>query len=93
MKNKPDQFQRRCPRLGGPVEFSYCRTCEDQNRPCFKIFDCWWEYFDVVTYMKKNLDKEEFSRLAQKKIKPKVVSIIEMIQEIQQSQVDTSKNK
>jgi hypothetical protein len=84
MTNNPDQFQRRCPRLGGPIEFSYCRTCEDQNRPCFKIFDCWWEYFDVVTYMREYLPKEQFDKLAHKNIKPKVVSIMEMIREIQQ---------
>jgi hypothetical protein len=84
MKNKPDQLQRRCPRLGGPIEFSYCRTCEDQNRPCFKIFDCWWEFFDVVAYMREHLPKEQFDNLANKNIKPKVVSIVEMIREIQQ---------
>lgn len=84
MKKKPDQLQRRCPRLGGPAEFSYCRTCEIQNQPCFKIFDCWWEFFDVVTYMKEYLPEEQFNKLAQKKTKPKVLSIVEMIREIQQ---------
>jgi hypothetical protein len=86
MKNKPDQLQRRCPRLGGPIEFSYCRTCEDQNRPCFKIFDCWWEFFDVVNYMREHLPKEQFDKLTHKKNKPKVVSIVEMIREIQKCQ-------
>jgi hypothetical protein len=86
MKKKSDQLQRRCPRLGGPVEFSYCRSCEDQNQPCFKIFDCWWEFFDVVTYMRERLPEKQFNQLAQKKTKPKVVSIVEMIREIQQFQ-------
>lgn len=89
MKKKTDQLQRRCPRLGGQVEFSYCRTCEDQDGPCFKIFDCWWEFFDVVTYMRKQLPKEQFDKLAHKKTKAKVVSIVEMIREIQQSQKNT----
>jgi hypothetical protein len=84
MTDNPDQFKRRCPRLGGPIEFSYCRTCEAQNLSCFKIFDCWWEYFDVVTYMREHLPKEQFDKLSQKNIKPKVVSILEMIREIQQ---------
>jgi hypothetical protein len=86
MKNDPDKFQRRCPKLGGTIEFSYCRTCEDKNQPCYKIFDCWWEFFDVVTYMRRYLPKEQFDKLANNKIKPKVVSIVEMIRAIQQRQ-------
>jgi hypothetical protein len=89
MKNDPDQLQRRCPRLGGPIEFVYCRTCEDQNQPCLKIFDCWWEFFDVVTYMREHLPKEQFDKLVHNKTKPKVVSIVEMIREIQLSQKNT----
>lgn len=85
-KKNPDQLQRRCPRLGGPIEFSYCRKCEDQGRPCFKVLDCWWEIFDVVTYMRQKLTEEQFNQLAQKNTKPKVVSIVEMIREIQQRQ-------
>lgn len=87
MKNNPDQLQRRCPRLGSPVEFSYCMTC-DPDFPCFKIFDCWWEYFDVVSYMRQKLSDEQFEKLTQRKTKPKVASILEIIHEIQQSQKD-----
>lgn len=88
MKNNPDQLQRRCPRLGSPVEFSYCMTCDDPDFPCFKVFDCWWEYFDVVTYMRQKLSKEQFDKLTQRKTKPKVASILEIIREIQQNQKD-----
>lgn len=86
MKSNPDHLQRRCPRLGGPIEFAYCRTCEVQKQPCFKILDCWWEFFDVVTFMREHLPKEQFDKLTHKKTKPKVVSIVEMIREIQQCQ-------
>ncbi|MFO8085717.1 MAG: hypothetical protein R6U27_15520 [Desulfobacterales bacterium] len=80
----PDRLKRRCPRLGGPVEFFYCKTCDENKQPCFKIFDCWWEIFDVVNYMKKRLSEEQFHKLTHKRPRPKVVGIVELIREIQQ---------
>ena len=49
---------RRCPRLGNTVPFDYCEVCGDEQQPCFKILDCWWEHFDVVQYLKDNLTEE-----------------------------------
>jgi hypothetical protein len=80
MDKNNNTLSRRCPRLGGPVNFSYCETCDENQRPCFKIFDCWWEFFDVVSYMKQHLTTEQFNNLCGKRPKPKVVSIIDLIQ-------------
>jgi len=71
----------RCPRLGGPVSFRYCMSSGDDSRPCWKIFDCWWEYFDVVTYLKKNLAEKEFNMLLRAKPKPKISSLVDLIQQ------------
>ncbi|MBW1840706.1 MAG: hypothetical protein JRF27_04315 [Deltaproteobacteria bacterium] len=81
MDKGKDHLVRRCPRLGGPVSFQYCRTCGDNDLPCWKTFDCWWEYFDVVAYLKKNLDEDTFNRLAATKAKPKVTSLVELIEQ------------
>ena len=81
MDHDKDHLIRRCPRLGGPVSFQYCRTCGDDGLPCWKTFDCWWEYFDVVAYLTKNLNEENFNRLAGKKPKPKITSLIELIEQ------------
>jgi hypothetical protein len=81
MDHSKDQLIRRCPRLGGPVSFQYCRACSDDGLPCWKTFDCWWEYFDVVAYLKKNLSEENFNRLAGKEPKPKITSLIELIEQ------------
>jgi hypothetical protein len=83
MEKSPEQFSRRCPRLGGPVEFSYCETCGRDKSPCFKIFDCWWEFFDVISYMKEKLSEEEFNKLTEKKPQPKITSIVELVRAIQ----------
>ena len=32
-----DRLERRCPRLGGPITFGYCRAAEDNGNPCFKV--------------------------------------------------------
>lgn len=74
-----DKFERRCPRLGGPVKFVYCRTCGHEKSICHKIADCWWEYFDITGYLKTTLPEHEFKALAAAKPKPKIASLMEII--------------
>ena len=81
MDNAFDALERRCPRLGGPISFGYCRTTGEDRLPCWKIFDCWWESFDVVEYLKKSLPEETFHRLVNTKPKPKVLSLVELIEQ------------
>lgn len=82
---KPDDFIIRCPRLGSDVGFGYCRASGDGQSPCFKVFDCWWETFDVVYYFKERLSEEEFEKLACSKPKPKVLSLLEIIEQARRS--------
>lgn len=79
MDDSRDQLQRRCPRLGGPVTFHYCRTCGEKQTPCFKVVDCWWEFFDVAAYFQNLLPEEDFNRLLNARPKPKVSSLVELI--------------
>lgn len=84
MNENIDQLERRCPRLGGPVFFSYCKTGADDHSVCWKIFDCWWEYFDVVGYLKKSLTEDNFKnleKLANSRPKQKIVSLVEIIEQ------------
>jgi len=50
-------------------------------KPCFKILDCWWEHFDVVQYLKDHLPEDQFSRLMEARPKPKVASLVELIEQ------------
>lgn len=79
-----DQLELRCPRLGGQVTFQYCRTGSDDDSACWKIFDCWWEYFDVVSYLQKSLPDDKFQALVDKKPQAKLVSLVELIEQAQQ---------
>ena len=76
-----DHLKRRCPRLGGPVTFEYCKICGDDNGPCWKTIDCWWEYFDIRLYLKENLPENEFNRLLNAGPKPKISSIVDLIEQ------------
>ncbi len=81
MKKGQTSLLRRCPRLGNPVPFEYCEICGDEQQPCFKVLDCWWEHFDVVQYLKDNLTEDQFNHLWQARPKPKVTSLIELIEQ------------
>jgi hypothetical protein len=70
---------RRCPRLGGPVAFGYCMGCE-QQRPCLKIIECWWETFDIVRYLQEHLPADHFEQMMHAQPRPKIASLIELIE-------------
>ena len=86
MPQDNDQLERRCPKLGSPVSFKYCRVLMDQEQPCNKVFDCWWEIFDVEGYLRGLLSVEAFDELVKCRPKPKILSIVEMIQEAKKRQ-------
>ncbi|MGD8251254.1 MAG: hypothetical protein PVH30_01620 [Desulfobacterales bacterium] len=77
----PDLLERRCPRLGGPVSFGYCRSLSDSSHPCRQIFDCWWERFDVVGHLRAILPETVFTALGARETLPRVNRIIELIEE------------
>ncbi|MGD9329819.1 MAG: hypothetical protein PVJ53_00835 [Desulfobacterales bacterium] len=72
---------RRCPRLGGTVPFRYCLTAENGELICHKVVDCWWQYFDVLGYLRKQMTAEELTALLAKRPRPKVTSIMELIEQ------------
>jgi hypothetical protein len=81
MDKKNKTVEIRCPRLGGPVPFTYCETTGADGRPCFKIADCWWQYFDVVGYLSKRLTAEELNDLLGRRPQPKISGILDLIQQ------------
>lgn len=86
----PDQdvnnLERRCPRLGSDISFRYCLLSGEDDGPCFKILDCWWEYFDVTDYLRQNMPATAFAELIRTAEKPKnkIGSIIDIIQKVQE---------
>lgn len=81
-----DHLEQRCPRLGGPVSFHYCRTCGDERIFCRKIADCWWEYFDITAWLRENISEEDLNDFLAKKPKAKLTGILEIINSVKNSE-------
>ena len=81
-----DSLERRCPRLGGPVPFKYCRTTGEGGKPCFKIMDCWWETFDIRTYLENSMSEAAFKSIIEAKPPDKIASILDLIEQAKQRQ-------
>jgi len=82
MNRHIEDQERRCPRLGGSViSVSYCMISGKDNLPCFKMLDCWWEIFDVETYLKEHLTGPMFQCFIESAQTPqnKISSIIEIV--------------
>ncbi|MBT8763856.1 hypothetical protein KFV02_07915 [Desulfohalobiaceae bacterium Ax17] len=74
-----DHLEVRCPRLGHQVSFSYCRR-ENQGLPCYKMISCWQTYFPVESYLRQELDQEEWQKTFNSPPKPKILSLVELIE-------------
>lgn len=73
-----ENLQRRCPRLGSMIPYKYCMISGEDSLPCFKILDCWWETFDVESYLKENVPAEIFDQLALARPREKVASLVDI---------------
>lgn len=47
----------RCPMLGGPVPFKYCRTMGD-GFPCRRILGCWGAAIDIERFVTDHYSEE-----------------------------------
>lgn len=81
----------RCPKLGSPVKFSYCEV-ENNRKPCLKCISCWTPYFDVTSVVAKTLGKENLESYFGAGLKPKIVTLIELIEKARQT-VKNAKNE
>ena len=63
MLNEHDQdVLLRCPRLGHEVSFGYCRQ-ETRGKSCRLILNCWWEQFDVRSFLQANLPEADMAQV------------------------------
>ncbi len=83
-----DEFTIRCPRLGHQINYSYCRS-ENNGLPCFKTLDCWFTHFDVQACLREQLTEDEFKKVFQKKAPPKILSLLDLIEQAKQSKEES----
>ena len=67
-----DDLEIRCPRLGGPVPFTYCEKTGYDGQPCFKVVDCCWQHFDVRAYLRHRLTEEDYEALLNTQPRPTI---------------------
>ena len=75
-----EHIKVRCPRLGHEVDFKYCRS-ENLGLPCHRALICWGPYFDVEAFFRKELSQEEWKRVFETPQKPKILSLLELIEQ------------
>ncbi len=73
-----DGRRRRCPMLGHDVPFSYCRA-PGRQLPCSRILDCWWETFDVETFLRGHFSEDQIAEVLAPR-KDKAATLIELIE-------------
>ena len=76
----------RCPKLGHQINFFYCKQ-ENNGLPCFKTLDCWYNYFDVKTYLTDILTKKDFDLIFSNKPKEKIHSLLALIEQAKQRRI------
>jgi len=65
------------------LTFGYCRQ-ETRGKPCRLILDCWWERFDVRSFLQAHLPEEGMAQVERAGAAPppsKVLSLVEMIRQ------------
>jgi len=60
------------------VSFSYCRA-PGRELPCGKVFDCWWETFDVESFIRGHYCEADIRKILAPP-KDKAVTLAELIE-------------
>ena len=82
-----DKRNIRCRMLGHELTFGYCRQ-PGRDLPCAKIFDCWFEIFNVEEFMREHYTEEQIRQILTPP-KPKMASLLEIIQQAQKNVPDS----
>ena len=78
MIDQYDDKMIRCPRIGGDVNFRFCRS-ENNMLPCRWIVGCWKMRMDINKFMADHYSKEEMDRILTPP-KPKIESLVDLIE-------------
>ncbi|MDQ7782731.1 MAG: hypothetical protein RDU20_07620 [Desulfomonilaceae bacterium] len=88
-----EEKEIRCPKLGGPVNFEYCRL-EQSDMPCSRALTCWSVHFDVEAFFREGLTSEDFERCFLTAPPSKVATLLELVERARKIAEDkNAKNK
>lgn len=72
----------RCPRVGGEINFKYCRS-ENNMLPCRWIVSCWQKQLDINKFLEDHYSNEEINRMFAPPM-PKMESLVALIEQAKQ---------
>lgn len=78
MIEQHDDKMIRCPRVGGNVNFKFCRS-ENNLLPCRWVVGCWQTRLNVNQFLEEHFSKEELNSIFVPP-KPKIESLVELIE-------------
>lgn len=84
MIDQYDDLETRCPMLGHPLTFRYCRTTSGDT-PCRRLLDCWFERIPVREYADEYFSAETLAKLTAPP-KPKMLTLLELIEQAKAGQ-------
>lgn len=73
--------------LGHDVPFAYCRA-PGSELPCRRIFDCWWESFDVEGFIRSHYPREVIEEILAPRA-GKMTTILDLIQKARKAAGDS----
>ncbi len=79
MIEQHDDKTIRCPRIGGEVNFRYCR-CENNMLPCGWIAGCWRMRIDINKFLEDHYSNEELNRVFALP-RPKIEGLLNLIEQ------------
>lgn len=78
-----DDDMMRCPRVGGYVNFKFCRS-ENNMLPCRWIIGCWQARMDIKSFLDEHFTEADLEKIFVPP-KPKLESLVEMIEKVKKS--------
>jgi len=72
--------------LGHTLSFRYCRTM-NTGLPCHNILNCWFERFDIETFIAENYSEEELQDIF-KPPKMKIATMVEVVAKVTRAEND-----
>ncbi len=79
--NRYDNEEVYCRKLGHHLNFQYCRLV-NQQLPCHKIVDCWFEKMPIQDFLKEHYSEEEIKQIFAPP-QDKMSSLISLIEKAQ----------
>jgi hypothetical protein len=78
-----DDNMVRCPRIGGDVNFLFCRT-ENNMLPCRWIAGCWKERMEIQTFLEDHYTDDELEQIFTPP-KSKIESLVNLVEKTKEA--------